>query len=360
MEATYAVYVADEEQHTQNYPQNQPKEVKNTILTASNLVTVATGSKTASQVTTKPTALTTIRRGRPTFVRGNPISTRGRGSTFWGRVAVTSTIPPTPTQYAIATPPPPPQTRIKHIVVRLSIGSKALISARLLSVAVPGNGCGSMTQDSMVKPIFQAQTSAPFRPLISLATQNRFRGFMLTPSLRRKKSSGLPPSKPYTNEKKKRYEILGYSVGCYCYFGSENPTQALHNQNPISLIKLVKIKARKKVTNTTQTSFKTETETSDKIGTIQRRVVALKLVATTAVREPNAAAVLLATMSLQRHRSYPLQSPSEATVGIANGERRSCFHYSRCRRKNQPHLYRLETPLLPLRSIVDKDFVVGF
>ncbi|RYR65921.1 hypothetical protein Ahy_A03g011845 [Arachis hypogaea] len=119
-EASYTVYVADEEQLTQNYPQTQPKEstINNgttitiapslntdTILTVSNLVTVATGSKTASQVTTRPTILTTIRRGRPTFVRGNLISARGRGSTFWKRVATTLTIPPTPIQYAVATPP---------------------------------------------------------------------------------------------------------------------------------------------------------------------------------------------------------------------------------------------------------------
>ncbi|XLR22777.1 hypothetical protein S83_050677 [Arachis hypogaea] len=201
-----AAHVADEEELTQNHPQSQPDQ--NTIndgttttnapppnadivLAASTLVKPATGSEPAPQVTTRPTSPTPTRRGRPTFVRGNTVNPRGRDSTTQGGLAATSTTPPTPAQYAATTPPPSAQPR----VVRPPVRSKSQISASPLSAAAPCSGSGSMTQARIVRPTLQVQTSALFRlptmtrktmVVASPVTQNRFIGFMPTPSLKRK------------------------------------------------------------------------------------------------------------------------------------------------------------------------------
>ncbi|XP_057745666.1 uncharacterized protein LOC130963581 [Arachis stenosperma] len=135
----------------------------------------------------------------PTFVRGNPVLSRGRGSTTRRGLSATTT-PPTPAQNAAAAPLPPVQPRI----VRPDVGSRSQIPAS------PSN-VGSLPQGSLLRPILQAQPIAPFRPptvtretmaAASPAIQSRFTGFMLTPSLKKKKPSGPPPSKPSTNDKK--------------------------------------------------------------------------------------------------------------------------------------------------------------
>ncbi|RYR55352.1 hypothetical protein Ahy_A06g030589 [Arachis hypogaea] len=122
-------------------------------------------------------------------------------------LTATSTTPPTLTQNAAATPPSPAQPR----VVRLAARSKFQILALPSSAAVPCNRSESMPQGPTVRPTLQAQLSILFRPLtvtrkimaaISSATQSRFTGFMPTPFLKRKKSSGPLPSKPSTNDKK--------------------------------------------------------------------------------------------------------------------------------------------------------------
>ncbi|XP_020977967.1 proteoglycan 4-like [Arachis ipaensis] len=205
MEAAHAAHVADEEDLTQNHPQRQPDQNNindgNTTTNALplNVATIPAATNLVGPTATSEPAPAPKRRGRPSFVRDNPVPPRERGSTTRTGLAATTT-PPTPAQNAAAAPLPPAQPR----VVRPDVGSRSQISAS------PSN-VGSLPQGPLLRPTLQAQHTAPFRPptvtretmaAASPATQSRFTGFMPTPSLKKKKPSGPPPSKPSTNDKK--------------------------------------------------------------------------------------------------------------------------------------------------------------
>ncbi|XP_015934615.1 uncharacterized protein LOC107460741 [Arachis duranensis] len=205
MEAAHASHVADEEDLTQNHPQSQPDQNNindgNTTTNASppNGATIPAATNLVGPTTSSEPAPAPKRRGRPTFVRGNSVPPRGRGSTTRRRMAATTT-PPTPAQNAAAAPLPPAQPR----VVRHDVGSRSQIPAS------PSN-VGSLPQGPLLRPTHQAQPTAPFKPptvtretmaAASPATQSRFTSFMSTPSLKKKKPSRPPPSKPSTNDKK--------------------------------------------------------------------------------------------------------------------------------------------------------------
>ncbi|XP_057717936.1 uncharacterized protein LOC130932600 isoform X2 [Arachis stenosperma] len=199
----HTLHVADEEDLTQNHPQSQPDEnnlvspthAGNTTANAAppNIATIPAATNLAPPTATSEPAPTPKRRGKPSFVRGNPVPPRERGST-------------TPRQNAAAAPSPLAQPR----VVRPDLGSSSQISASPSNAAVLCSGSGSMPQGPLVRPNLQAQCTTLFRPptvtretmaTASLATQSRFTGFMPTPSLKKKKPSGPPPSKPSTNDK---------------------------------------------------------------------------------------------------------------------------------------------------------------
>ncbi|RYR13993.1 hypothetical protein Ahy_B04g070689 isoform A [Arachis hypogaea] len=189
MEAAHAAYVADEEELTQNHPQTQPDHVN-----VSDLSTNPCAPPASSEPSPAPK-----RRGRPSFVRGNTVPPRGMGSTTRRGMAATTTTP-TPAQNAAAAPPPPAQPSL----VSPEIRSRSQIPAS------PSN-VGPQPQGPLPRPSLQAQPTAPFRPptvtretmaAASPATQSRFTGFMPTPSLKKKKPSGPPPSKPSRNDKK--------------------------------------------------------------------------------------------------------------------------------------------------------------
>ncbi|QHO42740.1 uncharacterized protein DS421_5g156820 [Arachis hypogaea] len=203
MEAAHAAHVADEEALTQNHPQSQPDKnnlaspthVGNTTTNVAppNVGTIPAATNLVHPTPTSGPAPTPRRRGRPSFVKGNPVSPRGRGRT-------------TPRQNASAAPSPPAQPR----VVRPDLGSSSQIPASPSNAAVPCSGSGSMPQGPLVRPNLQAQRTAPFRPptvtretmaAASPTIQSRFTGFMPTPSLKKKKPSGPPPSNPSTNDK---------------------------------------------------------------------------------------------------------------------------------------------------------------
>ncbi|QHO58477.1 uncharacterized protein DS421_3g90940 [Arachis hypogaea] len=157
-----------------------------------NVATIPAPTNLAPPTTTSQSAPTPKRRGIPSFVRGNPVPPRGRGST-------------TPRQNAAAAPSPPAQPR----AVRLDLGSSSQIPAPLSNAADPYSGTGSMPQGPLVRPNLQDQRAAPFRPptvtretmtAAGPATQRRFTGFMPTLSLKKKKPSRPPPSKPSTND----------------------------------------------------------------------------------------------------------------------------------------------------------------
>ncbi|XLR54165.1 uncharacterized protein [Arachis hypogaea] len=205
MEAAHAAHVANEEDLTQNHPQSQPD--KNTIndgnttknASPPNGATIPATTNLVGPTASSEPAPAPKRIGRPTFVRGNLVPPRGRGSTTRRKMAATTT-PPTPAQNAAAAPPSPAQPR----VVRYDVGSRSQIPAS------PSN-VGSLSQGPLFRPTLQAQPTTPFRPstvtretmaTASPATQSRFTGFIPTPSLKKKKPSGPPPSKPSTNDKK--------------------------------------------------------------------------------------------------------------------------------------------------------------
>ncbi|RYR73068.1 hypothetical protein Ahy_A02g007362 [Arachis hypogaea] len=205
MEAAHTAHVADEEELIQNHPQTQPDQNNindgNTTTNASvpNVATTPAATNPCATTASSEPSPAPKRRGRPSFVRGNPVPPRGRGSTTRRGMAATTT-PPTPTQNAAAAPPSPAQPSL----VSPDVGSRSQIPAS------PSN-VGPKPQGLLLRPTLQAQPTAPFRPptvtretmaAASPATQSRFTSFMPTPSLKKKKPSGPPPSKPSTNDKK--------------------------------------------------------------------------------------------------------------------------------------------------------------
>ncbi|RYR13988.1 hypothetical protein Ahy_B04g070689 isoform D [Arachis hypogaea] len=205
MEAAHAAYVADEEELTQNHPQTQPDHNNindgNTTASASapNVATIPAATNPCAPPASSEPSPAPKRRGRPSFVRGNTVPPRGMGSTTRRGMAATTTTP-TPAQNAAAAPPPPAQPSL----VSPEIRSRSQIPAS------PSN-VGPQPQGPLPRPSLQAQPTAPFRPptvtretmaAASPATQSRFTGFMPTPSLKKKKPSGPPPSKPSRNDKK--------------------------------------------------------------------------------------------------------------------------------------------------------------
>ncbi|RYR59258.1 hypothetical protein Ahy_A05g025107 [Arachis hypogaea] len=156
MEAAHAAHVADEEELTQNHPQTQPDQGQSS---------------------------STKRKRQHHSKRNGSHYNTSNSST---KCSNCTTTPAQPS------------------LVSLDVGSRSQIPAS------PSN-VGPKPQGPLLRPTLQAQPTTPFRPPIvtretmaaaSPATQSRFTGFMPTPSLKKKKSSGPPPSKPSTNDKK--------------------------------------------------------------------------------------------------------------------------------------------------------------
>ncbi|RYR24422.1 hypothetical protein Ahy_B02g057921 [Arachis hypogaea] len=183
-------------EETMEAAHNTEPDVSTTTTTAAPpnaATTPATSSEPLPPVAARPLAPTppTRRRGRTTR----------RGTT------ASSTTPLTPSFNVAAAPPSPAQPR----VVRHAAGYKSHIPLSPTNAAGPSSGSGSMPQGPLVRPTLQAQPSATSRPpnvtrktmaATSPATQSRFTCFIPTPSLKKKKQYGPPPSKKSASNKK--------------------------------------------------------------------------------------------------------------------------------------------------------------